>query len=364
LRAETRELKRRAINSLLLAIELFNRPFDSGRPEAIFMHLDHAFEMLLKATIVHRGARIREPRASQTISFSKCLGKCLSEADVKCLEAEEALTIQMINGMRDAAQHYILRVSEEQLYMLAQAGLTLFRDILLRVFNEPLAKHFPQRVMPVSTVLPKDLDILLDDEFAHIRSLIQPGRRRSAEAKARLRPMAIMEAAVCGSDLQPTERELNGHLRQLRAGASWRDLLPGIASLTFDTSADSMAFSIRITKREGVPVRLVGEGEDTAAVVGVRRVNELDYYSLGFSDLAEKLEMKITRGKLPAVIWHLQVQESLDYFKVISIGRSSFKRYSPKALDFLHKEIAKLDLAQVWDDYRHRGEGSNDKSPH
>lgn len=318
------------------------------------MHLDHAFEMLLKATIVHKGGRIREPKARETISVGKCLGKCLSEASVKCLEPEQALTLQMINGMRDAAQHYILRVSEQELYVLTQAGLALFRDLLLLVLDEPLAKHLPHRVMPVSTEPPRDLQLLMDEEFTQITALIRPGLRRYGEAKARLRPIAIMEAAVSGSDRQPAEAELNGHLRRLRQGASWRDLLPGVSSLAFAASNGDLAFSLRITKKHGIPVRLVGEGEDTAAVVGVKRVNELDYYSLGFRDLARKLEGKVSSGKLPAVIWRLGVQESPDYFKVITIGKSQFKRYSVKALDFLHGKLPEMDVDEIWQEYRHR----------
>lgn len=45
------ELKKRAINSLVLAIELFNRPHYDGRAESVLMLLHHAFEMLLKAII-------------------------------------------------------------------------------------------------------------------------------------------------------------------------------------------------------------------------------------------------------------------------------------------------------------------------
>ena len=45
------ELKKRAINSLVLGIELFNRPHEDGRPEGTLILLHHAFEMILKAVI-------------------------------------------------------------------------------------------------------------------------------------------------------------------------------------------------------------------------------------------------------------------------------------------------------------------------
>ena len=48
MRREVRHLKQRAIDSLMLSIELFNRPHDGGRVEGVLIHADHAFEMLLK----------------------------------------------------------------------------------------------------------------------------------------------------------------------------------------------------------------------------------------------------------------------------------------------------------------------------
>ena len=48
---DVQELKSRAIHSLVLAIEIFNRPHDQGRSEAVLIFLHHAFEMLLKAII-------------------------------------------------------------------------------------------------------------------------------------------------------------------------------------------------------------------------------------------------------------------------------------------------------------------------
>ena len=51
------------------------------------MLLDHAFEMLFKAIILHRGGRIRERRSEQTIGFEMHVyAKGLSDAQVKFLE--------------------------------------------------------------------------------------------------------------------------------------------------------------------------------------------------------------------------------------------------------------------------------------
>ncbi|MGH9462678.1 MAG: DUF3644 domain-containing protein, partial [Vicinamibacteria bacterium] len=156
MKKEARLLLDRAVDALTLSIDHFNRPWDVARAEAVLLQLDRSFEMLLKAAIVHQGGRIREPRARQTIGFDHCVRKCLTDATVKCLEPEQALTLQVINGLRDAAQHYILEISEDELYLQAQAGVTLFRDLLKKVFGEDLTDHLPARVLPVSTRPPQD----------------------------------------------------------------------------------------------------------------------------------------------------------------------------------------------------------------
>ena len=116
MRKEVRQLRRKAVNSLVLSIEHFNRPWDRGRTEAVLILLDHGFEMLLKAAIRHRQGKIRKPGEKQTIGFGACVRKALTEAGVKFLSDEQALTLQSINGQRDAAQHYLIDMSEHQLY--------------------------------------------------------------------------------------------------------------------------------------------------------------------------------------------------------------------------------------------------------
>lgn len=73
----------KATDSILLAIEYLNRPWDRGRPEAVWVVLDRAFELTLKAVIIHRAGRIREPRAKETIGFETCVRKCLSDAEIR-----------------------------------------------------------------------------------------------------------------------------------------------------------------------------------------------------------------------------------------------------------------------------------------
>lgn len=172
----------KAINSLTLSIEFFNCPWDVGRTDAVLVLLDHAFEMFLKAAILHRGGKIRERHAKQTIGFDSCVRKALSDGNLKFLTKEQALTLQTINSLRDAVQHHLLDISEQHLYIHAQSGLTLFRDLLKTIFSRNLAEEIPTRVLPISTIPPNDLVNIFDSEVTKIRQLLQPGTRRQIEA--------------------------------------------------------------------------------------------------------------------------------------------------------------------------------------
>ncbi len=346
MKKEAKLLLDRALEALTVSIDHFNRPWATGREESVLIQVDRSFEMLLKAAIVHQGGKIRERRAKQTVGFDHCVRKCLTDERVKCLTAEQALTLQIINGLRDAAQHYILEISEDELYIQAQAGVTLFRDILKAVFKAELANYLPERVLPVSTRPPRDLIGLFREEIDEIRKLLRPGSRKQVQAKARLRPLAIMEGSVQGARVQPGEGDLNRILRRLAAGEEFGQVFPGVAALRLNTEGSGLTFNLRITKVEGIPIKLVKEGEPGAAVVAVKRVNEVDFYSLGLNDLAKKAGL--SAPKTLAVIRHLQLQAEDDCFKEIRIGGSKFKRYSPIALDRLKRKLPELDVEEIW----------------
>jgi hypothetical protein len=88
MKREASLLLAKACDSLILSIELFNRPHDRGRISSTLIQLDHAFEMLTKASILHRGGRIREKRARETIGFDACVRRSLSDGNVKYLTEE------------------------------------------------------------------------------------------------------------------------------------------------------------------------------------------------------------------------------------------------------------------------------------
>jgi hypothetical protein len=99
MRKECKTLHVKAVDSLVVAVDHFNRAWDRGRTEAVLILLDRAFELLLKAIIVHRagGNAIREKKKEgMTIGFDLCLRKCLSDADLKCLNEDEVVALQSL----------------------------------------------------------------------------------------------------------------------------------------------------------------------------------------------------------------------------------------------------------------------------
>lgn len=347
MRKEAKMLLERATDSLVLAIEKFNCPWDRGRQEITLLLLDRAFELLLKAAILHRGGRIREVGEKETFGHDKCVRVCLSEKKVQCLSNEEALTVQVINSLRDAAQHYMVQVSEQQLYLYAQAGLTLFGDLLASVFGSTLSDHLPERVLPVSSRPPRDLHSVVKAEFEDVQSLVAPGSRKHLEARAKLRALAVVEASLNGIRSQPSDGELEKLVGRIKKGESWQKLFPGVASLGFvSDSSNTIGVAIRLTKKEGQPVHLVPEGTPGATIVSVKRVNELDYYSLGLNDLADKIGLNPSRTL--ALVRHLGLQDRDDSFKMITIGGVAFKRYSKKALELAREALQTVDMAKVW----------------
>lgn len=346
MKKEAKHLFQKAIDSLTLSIELFNRPNDCGRVHGVLIFMDHSFEMLLKAAIIDKGGKIKDKGAKDTIGFSACIRKGYSDSTIKFLNEEEVLTLQSLNGLRDAAQHYTLEMSEQHLYFQAQAGLTLFRDIVKKVFEIDLKTELPVRVLPLSTTPPMDIQAFFSTEVSDIRKLLTPNGRKKLEATEKLRALAIMENSIQGNESQPSDIELKMLTNKLVRGSAWNQIFPGVSTLSFTQNGYGPSLDLRITKKEGIAMTVVPEGTPGAAVVAIKRVNELDYYNLTMKNLC--IKTKVGQNKLLAAIKELHIQENVEAFKAMKIGSQTHKRYSPLALDILKKELPKMNIEDVW----------------
>lgn len=345
LRRETVRFKRQALESLVLAIEIFNRPHQTCRTEAVLFFLQHAFEMLLKAAIYQSRGRVHEPRSPMTFSFDKCLA--IARSDLGIITQDMADTLSILDGQRDCAMHHLLNLSEEALYLHSQAGVTMFNDVLQRAFGESLGQFLPERVLPVSTSPPKEMHLFMDKEYSEIRDLIAPGKHRRAEARARIRPYLIMESVLNGECRQPTDAQVSRVIGRMKTGDDWQAIFPGVAALRLDTTGYGLSVSVRIVRHgDSLPVRIVNDAADTENVALIREVNMIDRYSMGLFDLAARAG--IGKNKCLALVHHLGLQADPECFKEFRHKSMRYKGYSPKALQKINEVLPNVDLDQVW----------------
>lgn len=352
MKKEAKLFLEKAINSLIISVEHFNRPSNLGRTDAVLIFLDHAFEILLKAAILHRGGRIRKPGDTQNFGFDECLRKALTGGKkLKFLTEEQVILLRAINNLRDAAQHDLVIISEQHLYTQAQAGLTHFLKIVKDVFGEDSKLQLPARVLPLSTVAPTDLISLFESEVKEVERLLQSRKRHHVEAIARLRGLALVEGAVQGETFQPSEDELDHISEDIRAGKSWDKIFPGVASLNILAIGYGPSIDLRITKNEGLPIHLVPEGTPNATTLGVKRVDELSFYNLGRDQLAEKVGL--SGYKTTAFIHFLNLQSDPECSKEFVIGKTRFRRYSQKAIFKIKEALTIHDIEAVCQLYKH-----------
>ena len=344
------ELKGRAINSLVLSIELFNRPHDQGRAEGVLILLHHAFEMLLKAIIKDRTGTVHAKGEKYSYGFDKCLE--VAQNVIKVISVDERATLSILDAHRDTAIHYYQDVSEDILYLQAQAAVTLFDDLISKVFNERLADCIPERVLPVSTRPPKDLKVLIDSELSQVDELLQAGRRKGIQAAAKLRPILAMATATRSDAERVTEPELQKAINRRRRGDDWSVILPEVAQLKLETQGDGIPIYLRIKKDADIAVRVAKDGEPVTGTLIKQEVNIWDKYNLGRDDLAKKLG--ISGPKTSALILELKIQDDQDCYKVLRRKSSTFKGYSKAALDRLQSAInGGVDIEGVWEKQRH-----------
>lgn len=362
MKREAKMLHQKALDSLILAVEHFNCPNDRGRITAVLILLDHAFEMLLKAAILHKGGDIRYGDSKQTIGFDACVRKSLSDSTIHFLSEEEALTLQTINGLRDAAQHHLIDISEEQLYIHAQSGITLFKDILKKVFQDDLISHVPERVLPICVKPPVDIITLFDSEVKSIKKLLQPKKRKRTEALARLRPLAILNATIEGQKTQPSDKQLSELADALSKNKDWTGVFSSVAAIELTANGSGQSIDLRITKKEGMPVQIVPEGTPGASVIALKRVNELDYYNLGLDKLSQHL--KLNRHEALAAVMYLKLQHDSDCFKEIVIGSQCHKRYSQQAISKVKEALRTTPIGSMTSWYQqYRSQHKSAKQP-
>jgi hypothetical protein len=341
LKRKTRTLLDRAQDSLVLGIELFNRPQDAGRTDGVLFCLDHAFEMLLKAVLFEKTGRIRGPREKWNYGFEKCLNLC--QFSVNVVDKDEALILRNLNGFRDAAVHDILEISEGLLYGHAQSAVQIFATILKKVFNKALAKTLPRRILPIATTLPGDIATVVSEDIEGIKKLLGKGKRQEDDVEARLRAYMVIENNV--REVQGVTRQaatINKTIKNLKMG-DWKSVLPMVAGLVQSTPG-GIPISLHVSKHEGFPIRIDPKAPTSIAF---RYVKPEDKYPYLTGELAKKLEMSPSR--VVAFVKLFQMKGNDEYHMSIKISTTGrVQRYSEKAREILAAAIAEDGPDALW----------------
>lgn len=355
LRNEARVLKRKAISSMRSAMSAFNSPTDDGRVTAVLLHLQHAFEMLLKAALVQSRIPVFDQKTGRSIGFSRCLHEARTAALLR-LSEEEAGALRAVDAMRDDEQHWFTVVDEGLLYLHTRAAVTLFDDLLHRSFGERLADHLPLRVLPVGSEPPQDFQTLVDREYANVAALLKPHRRARADAEARLRSLLAMEAHV-EPDTRVSVSDVRRVAAGVRAGKSREQVFPRLSQVAASVSGEGLTVEVRFVKHEGLPIKLA-RPDDPVDAAAIRIVDLQRKYHRSPTELAAALQLSPPRaGALRA---HLGIDENDDCRHVFTFSSQRHIRYSDNAykrmLEALQDDT--LDMAAIWSSHgrtRRRG---------
>lgn len=344
------ELCRRALESLSLAIELFNRPSETARPEAVLILLHHGYEMILKSLIIDKTGTVIDEQRGYSYQFDTCLR--LSAEQLGFIDADQRRFLSMLDNLRDSAMHYYQIISEDILYIFAQGAVTLFDKLIRRRTGKCLLDYLPDRVLPISSHPPQSLQFVIDQEFENLRLLLKRPDVSKHQALAMLRPLMAFKVGGENEHRRMTSDELEIAVENLKSAENWRVVFPDLAQLKFVNEGEGIAVQFKVVKdgASAMPVRIL-KPDDPIPEEGVivhREINIFDKFNLGLVQLAEKLGISTARTQ--ALILEFRVRDDTEMYRMVTIGSQQMKRYSKKALDLLR---SKLDVVEdAWRKHR------------
>lgn len=337
---KTKQYVATAVESLTLAIELFNRPSPTGREHATVMMAAHAFEMLLKAAIYEQRKKVRFSGSDRSLDLGKCVA--VAETSLGVIDEGDRVVLLALKEDRDAATHDVIVMNDDLLWLHLRSAVTIFRKVLLGLTGQDLTDVMPGRVLPVSATPPTEVGLVVGKEVEQIAELLRPGKRQSAEARARLLPLMSLDRAARGETEPPTDAEISRALRAVKEGADWASAFPGVVGLQLvgsERASDQVQeISLKIDPKRGeLPLRLAGEGEEATAY---REVDTFDRYSLKLSKLGEKL--RLTRHQAYAVAHHLDLKSDPACYrcKTTPKGNIAWQGLSNRALERARNALA------------------------
>jgi len=333
LKREARTLKAKAIASLKRGLEAFNNHDDEGRPEVVLLMLQHASEMLIKALLVQKGHDVFDKEKGTSIGIEKALNVAQSQGWMK---APQAGPIRAVDAMRDQAQHWMIVVPEDTLYINARALITVLDEVLNEHFQDSLADNLPIRVLPLSTQPLPEFLVLVNREYAQIRELLAPGRRARDEARGRITALLAMEAHV-SEDVAVSKRDVDRIEVAIRDNTPVEEVFPRLMNLAANIEGEGPTIRVRITKDERAPAIRYVSGDDPDGAAAIREVDLQKKYHWSPSALAAKLNLPILKAK--AVRDFLRIDDDPGNVMVFTFGSQKHPRYSDNAFRLLREAI-------------------------
>lgn len=344
-----RELKRKSLSSLRIAVTAFNSLDNEGRTTTVLLNLQHAFEMLLKASLDSAKVAVFDKRTEKSISFETAIRKCQETPGIKVSDGD-AGTMRVIDAWRDAEQHWYATVDEGLLYLHARAAITLYDELLHKVYEERLGDHLPARVLPISAEPPQDFQLLVDREYARVIELLHPKRRGRGEAHSRIRALLAMESHTDPDAAEIREADVRRVERGVRSGKSRAQVFPKLGAIGSTVSGEGLTVEVKLVKTGGLPITYVSTDNDVEPSA-IRTVDLEKKFHMGPYDLADKAG--INRTKATAVRRHLNLDANDDvHSHRFVFGAQKHMRYSDNALKKMKEAQKSLDISELWNAHR------------
>lgn len=357
--SEAEMYKEKATDSLILVIEFFNRPHDTGRLASVLLHLNHAVEMLMKSILLEHGQEIRKDNG-HTIELSKCItllhGGTADDPSLEMLSEDEKTSLAEISTHRNEAMHGNTIIGEQLLYAYARSGISIFDSLLNEEFDESLSDHLPNRVLPISGMPLKHLNIIYQEETEEIQELLDQGAREAARARARA--IEISNRQQEGEEDPPSDDEVDEILSRIEDGEEFDSIFPGVSNLKFGVEGEGPTIKLKFTKSEGQAVHHVTDDDADEYVIGYREVNPFDRYSLGIYDLGDHVADRydgpkdVTRPKVWAIVREIELHDVEDFHQELTTPSGGLKDcYTPKAIDRVVDAIesGEVDPQTAWE---------------
>ncbi|WMI98147.1 hypothetical protein RBU55_21605 [Pseudomonas chlororaphis subsp. aurantiaca] len=341
LKREARTLKNKAIASLRRGLEVFNGHDDLGRTESVLLHLQHSSEMLTKALLVQKSKPVFDKERGIAIGLDKALNVATSNG---YMTSAQAGAIRAMDTMRDAAQHWMIVVPEDALFVTARALLTTLDEVLVEHFADALANNLPLRVMPLSTTALPSFDILVDREFRHIAELLAPNKRARDEARGRIRTLLAMEAHV-SETVKVSERDIDRIEKAIKDGTQVDQVFPRLIALASNITGEGPTLRVHFSRKDGAPVRYVS-GDDPEAAGAIREVDLQKKYHLSPTALAEKLGLSLSKCK--ALREMLGIDGDQANMMTFEFGSQKHPRFSDNALRILQEQNRPEVVEAAW----------------